>query len=265
MDLFSSFQISQFPLKLVVCPTGDPIHLLYQKFTGDVFVVQPLVSSQPRGLQHARFLCPPLSPRICSDSCPLSQWCHLTSSSSAAPFSFCLQSFPASGSFPVSRLFASDGCGIGISASILPMNIQGWFPLGLTGLISSQSKEFSRVFSSTTVWKHQFFTAQPSLWSNSHICKGQTLSPKFIFRPSALPRSFTWISVELSVSFCYVCIFCPHWVWFVLFLRTSTMIYWPLCPISFQIYSAPCVVLEPAGCLIDIFESSTPMNKACSF
>ena len=174
---------------------------------------------------------------------------------------------PSINYFPMIWLFTLGGqsTGVSASASVLSMNIQDWFPLGLTGLISSQSKEFSRVFSSTTVWKHQFFTAQPSLWSNSHICKGQTLSPKFIFRPSALPRSFTWISVELSVSFCYVCIFCPHWVWFVLFLRTSTMIYWPLCPISFQIYSAPCVVLEPAGCLIDIFESSTPMNKACSF
>ena len=229
-------------------------------------VVQPLVQlfMTPWTIL-ARLLCPPLSPGICSDSCPLSQWCYLTSSSSAAPFSFCLQSFPASGSFPVSRLFASGGGGIGISASVLPMNIQGWFPLGLTGLIPSWSKGFSRVFSSTTVWKHQFFTAQPSLWSNSHICKGQTQSPKAIFPSSALPQPFIWISVELSGSFCNVCIFCPHWVWFVLFLRTSTMIYWPLCPISLQIYSAPSVVLEPAGCLIDIFQISTPMNKACSF
>ena len=180
-----------------------------------------------------------------------------------SPFS--LQSFPASGTFLMSRHFTSGGQSIGASASVLPVNIQGWFPLELTALFSLQSKGFSRVFSSTTVWKHQFFTAQPSLWSNSHICKGQTQSPKAIFPSSALPQPFIWISVELSGSFCNVCIFCPHWVWFVLFLRTSTMIYWPLCPISLQIYSAPSVVLEPAGCLIDIFQISTPMNKACSF
>ena len=126
-------------------------------------------SLQPHGLQHTRLLCSSLSPGACSNSCPLSRWRCLTISSSAAPFSSCLQSFPASGSFPVSRLFASDGCGIGISASILPMNIQGWFPLGLTGLISLQYKGLSRVFSSTTIEKHQFFGAQPSLWSNSHI------------------------------------------------------------------------------------------------
>ena len=81
----------------------------------------------------------------------------------------CLQSFPASGSFPVSQLFASGGQSIGASASVLPMNIQDWFPLGLTGLISLLSKGLSSVFSSTTIWKRQFFSAQPSLWSNSHI------------------------------------------------------------------------------------------------
>ena len=84
------------------------------------------------------------------------------------PYSSCLQSFPASGSFPVSRFFTSDGQSFGASASVLPMNIQ-WFPLGLTGLISLQSKGLSRVFSSTTVQKYQFFVAQPSLWSSSHI------------------------------------------------------------------------------------------------
>ena len=112
---------------------------------------------------------PPLSPRVCSDSCPLSKWGYLTISSSATHFSFCLRSLPASGSFPASQLFASGGQSIGASssASVLPMNVQGWFPLGLTSL---QSKGLSRVFSSTTIWKHQFFSAQPSLWSNSHIC-----------------------------------------------------------------------------------------------
>ena len=107
---------------------------------------------------------------VCSTSCPLSWWCHPTISSSAAPFSFCPQSFPASGSFSVNQLIPSGGTSIGApaSASVLPMNIQGWFPLGLTGLISLLSKGLPRVFSSTTVWKYQFGT-QPTLWSNSHI------------------------------------------------------------------------------------------------
>ena len=100
-----------------------------------------------------------------------SQWCHLAIPSSVVPFSSCLQSFPVSGSFPVSQFFTSGGQSIGASASasVLPMNIQDWFPLGLTSLISLLFKGLSRVFSSTTVWKHQFFGAQPSLWSNSHI------------------------------------------------------------------------------------------------
>ena len=105
--------------------------------------------------------------RSCSNSCPLSQWCYLTISSSVAPFSSCPRSFPASGSFPVSRLLASGGQSMG--ASVLPVNTQGWFPLGLTGLSSLLSKGLSGVFSSITVWKHQFFSTQPSLWSNSHI------------------------------------------------------------------------------------------------
>ena len=102
--------------------------------------------------------------------CPSSRWCHPTISSSVVPFSH-LQSFPASGSFPLSRLFASGGQCIGASASVLvlPVNIQSWFPLGLTSLISLLPKRLSRVFSNTTVWKHRFFGTQPSLWSNSHI------------------------------------------------------------------------------------------------
>ena len=109
--------------------------------------------------------------QVCSDSYLLSQWCHPTISSSVALFTSCLQSFPASGSFPMSQFFESGGQSIGASASasVLPKNVQDWFPLGLTGLISLQSKGFSRVFSSTTIQKHQFFGAQPSLWSNSHI------------------------------------------------------------------------------------------------
>ena len=126
----------------------------------------------PHRLQHARLSCSSLSPRVCSNSCPLSQWCHPTISSSVAPFSSCPQYFSVSGCFPMSRLYASGGQNIGASASasLLSMNIQGWFPLGLTCLISLLSKGFSRIFSSTTVWKHQFFGTQPSLWFNAHIC-----------------------------------------------------------------------------------------------
>ena len=103
--------------------------------------------------------------RVCSNSCPLSQWYHPTISSSVAPFSSCPQSFPASGSFPMSLLFASSSQSTRSSASlsVLPVNIQGWFPLGLTGLISLLSKALSRVFCNTTVWKHWFFGAQLSL------------------------------------------------------------------------------------------------------
>ena len=123
-------------------------------------------------LQHSRLPCPSPSPGACSISCPLSQWCHPTISSSVIPsFSSCLQSIPASGSFPISQFFASGGQSIGLSASasVLLMNIQDWFTLGLTGLISLQSKGLSRIFSNTTVQNHQFFSAQLSLWSNSHI------------------------------------------------------------------------------------------------
>ena len=128
-------------------------------------------SLRPDGLQHARLPCPSLPPRICPNWCPLNQWCHPTISPSVTPISSSPQSFPASASFPMSWLFPSGGQSIGTSASVLPMNIEGWFPLGLTGLISLLSKGLSSIFSSTTVWKHQFFSAQPSLWSNSHICK----------------------------------------------------------------------------------------------
>ena len=126
-------------------------------------------SLRPHGLQHARLTCPSPTPRAYSNLCPLSQWCHPTISSSVNPFSSCLQSCPASGSFPVSQFFTLVGQSIGASASVFPMNIQDWFPLGLTSLISLQSKGLSRVFSNTTVQKHQFFSAQLSLWSNSCI------------------------------------------------------------------------------------------------
>ena len=113
----------------------------------------------PHALQHARLPCPLPTPRACSNSCPSSQWCHPTSSSSIVPFSSCLQSFPASGSFPMSQFFPSGGQSIGVSASasVLPMNIQDWFPLEWTGWISWESKGLSRVFSNTINRKCWFF------------------------------------------------------------------------------------------------------------
>ena len=123
------------------------------------------------GLQHTRFPCPSPTLWACSNSCPSCWWCHPTISSSVVPFSSCLQSFPASGSFPRSQFFASGGQSIGASASasLLPMNIQDRFPVGWTGLLSLQSKGLSRVFSNTIVQKHQIFGTQLSLWSNSQI------------------------------------------------------------------------------------------------
>ena len=117
-------------------------------------------------MQNVMLLCPPLSPGVCSNSCLLSQWCHLIISSSVVPFSSCLQSFPASESFPMS----GQSTGASDSSLVFPINMQGWLPLELTGRISLQLKGLSRVFSNTTVQKHQFFSTQPSLWSNSHIC-----------------------------------------------------------------------------------------------
>jgi len=137
------------------------------------------ISLWPHGLRHARLPCLSLLHGVCSDSCPLSWWCYLTISSSATFFSFCFQSFPASGSFPMSQLFTSGGQSIGTSASasVLPMNIQHWFPLGLTGLISLQSKGLWRVFSGTTIRKHQFFSTHPFLmtkFSYLYMTKGKT-------------------------------------------------------------------------------------------
>ena len=121
-------------------------------------------SLQPHGLQHARHPCPSPTPRVYSNLCPLSRWCPATISSSVVPF-FHLQSFPASGYFQMSQFFTSGDQRIGASASasVLPMNIQDWFPLGWTGCISLQSKGLSRVFSNITVQKHQFFSTQLSL------------------------------------------------------------------------------------------------------
>ena len=144
-----------------------------------------------------RLLCPSRSPGVCSNSCPLSQWNYLTTSSSIAPF-FCLQSFPASGSFPMSQLFESGGQNIGpsASASVLSMNIQGWFPLWLTGLISLLPKGLSRFFFSTTVWKHQIFGAQPSLWLNSHI------------HAWLLEKPWLWLSEPLLSKWCLCFLIC---------------------------------------------------------
>ena len=127
----------------------------------------------PHGLQHAKLRCPSstLSLLKLMSIDDIHQWCHPTISSSVVPFSSCLQSFLASGSFLMRQFFASGGQSIGVSASasVLPTNVQDWFSLELTGWISLQSKGLSRVFSSTTVQKHQFFSVQPSLWPNSHI------------------------------------------------------------------------------------------------
>ena len=121
--------------------------------------------------QHARLPCPSPTARVYPNPCPLSWWCHPTISSSVVPFSSCPQSFPASGSFEMSQLFASCGQSIGVSTStsVLPMNTQDWFPLEWTGWISLQSKGLSRVFFNNTVQKHQFFGVQLTLQSNSHI------------------------------------------------------------------------------------------------
>ena len=138
-------------------------------------------SLRPHGPQHTMLLCPSPTPRACSNSCPSSQWCHPTISSSVVPFSSCFQSFPASGSFPVSQFFASGGQSIGVSASasVLPMNIQDWFPLGWTGWISLQSKGLSRVFSNFTAQKHQFLGVQPFFMfqlSHPYMTTGKTIA-----------------------------------------------------------------------------------------
>ena len=131
------------------------ISLLTYQFS---LVAHSCLTLWPQGLQHARLPCPSLNPGACSNSCPLSQWCHPTISSSVVPFSLCLLSFLALGSFPMSQFFTPGGQGIGVSASasVLPMNIQDWFPLGWTGLLSLQSKGLSRVFYNTTVQNINF-------------------------------------------------------------------------------------------------------------
>ena len=146
----------------VIISTWTYFYLLYQSVQFSLSVESD--SSLPHGLQHSRAPCPSPTPGAYSSSCPSSWWCHPTTSSSIIPFS-CLQSFPASGSFPTNQFFTSGGQSIEVStsASVLPMNIHNWFPLGLTGWISLQSKRLSRVFSNTTVQKHPFFGTQLSL------------------------------------------------------------------------------------------------------
>ena len=142
------------------------LNLIRLPFTSVQFSLSVVSDSLwPHGLQHARPPCSSPTPVACSNSCPSSQWCHPTISSSVIPFSSCRQSFPASRPFPMSQFFSSGGQGTGVSASasVLPMNVQDWSPLGWTGWISLQSKGLSRVFSNTTVRKHQFFGIQLSL------------------------------------------------------------------------------------------------------
>ena len=159
------WQVGSLPLG----PPGKPAYkfILFSSVQFSHSVMSD--SLWPHGLQHTRLPCPSPTPRACS--CPSSQWCHPTVSSSVVPFSSCLQSSLATGSFPMNQLFTSGGQSIGalFSATVFPMNIWNWFPLRLTGWISSLSKGFSRVFSNITVKKHQFFCSQLSLWSNFHI------------------------------------------------------------------------------------------------
>ena len=164
----NSFRLHGLQPARLLCPWDFP-----GKNTGSVQFSRSVVPNSLRRheLQHARPPCSSPTPGVYPNSCPLSRWCHPTISSSVVPFSSCPQSFPTSGSFPMSQFFTSGGQSIGVSAStsLLPMNTQDWSPLGWTGWISLQSKGLSRVFSNTTVQKHLFFGAQLSLWSNSHI------------------------------------------------------------------------------------------------
>ena len=164
-------------------------------------------SLRRNGLQHTRLSYPSPTPGAYSNYCSLSQWCHPTISSSVNPFSSCLPSFPASGSFPMSQFFTSEGQSIRASASVLPMNIQDWSPLRWTGWISLKSKGLSRVFSNTTVQKHQFFSTQPFLWSNSHIYWKDRLLISWLQSPYAVilePRKIKLATVStVSPSICH--------------------------------------------------------------
>ena len=153
-------------------------------------------SLRPHGLQYTRLPCPSPTPGAYSNSCPLCWWCHPTVSSSVVPFSSYLQSFPASGSFQMNQFSSSGGqsIGVSISTSVLPVNIQDWFPLRWIGWISLQSKGLSSVFSNTTVQKHQLFGAQLSLWSISHI------HTRLLKKTIALTR-WTFVGKVMSLLF----------------------------------------------------------------
>ena len=178
--------------------------------------------------QHTRPPCPPPTPTLYPNSCPLSRWCHLTISSSIVPFSSCPLSFPASGSFPMNQLFASGGQSIGVSAStsVLPMNTQDWSPLGWTGWISLQAKGLSRVFSNTTVQKHQFFSTQLSFivqLSHPYMTTGKTIA---LTRWTFVDRA---MSLLLNILSRLVIAFLPR--------RKRLLISW--------LHSSSAVILEP--------------------
>ena len=172
MNICTILYIQQTTSKSLLWSTGSSTQYLVMIHMGKESKKELVFHHQvvwPKGLQHARLPCSSLSPWVCSKSCPLSWWCHPTISSSVTPFSSCPQSFPASGSFPMSQFTSrahSIGAWASASASVLPMNIQSWFPLGLMILISLQSQELSRVLSSTTIWKHQFKTSIHECWKN---------------------------------------------------------------------------------------------------
>ena len=167
------FKCLKQELRTVEISSEDILDLNIDGLQHSVQFIRSVVSNslRPHELKQSRPPCPSPTPGAYTNSCPSSWWCHPTISSSVVPFSSCPQSFPASGSFQMSQLFASGGQSIGVSAStwVLPMNTQDWSPLGWTGWISLQSKGLSRVFSNTTVQKHQFFGAQLSSQFNSHI------------------------------------------------------------------------------------------------
>ena len=170
MKIISEFFLS-FQIFKIQCKFTFIAHFSVSQSINQFSYLVMSNSLQPHGMQHARLPCPSPTPGAHSNSCPLSRWCHPTISSSVVPFTSQLQSFTASGSFQMSQFFTTGGQSIGVSAStsVLPMNTQDWSPLGWTGWISLQSKGLSRVFSNTTAQKHQFFSAQLSSQSNSHI------------------------------------------------------------------------------------------------
>ena len=192
-------------------------------------------SLQPYGLQHARPPCPSPTPGVHPNPCPLSWWCHPTISSSVVSFSSRLQSLSASGSFQMSQFFASGRQSIGASTSgsVVPMNIQDWFPLGWTGWISLQSKGLSRVFN-TTVQRHQFFGSQPSLWSNSPIHTWLLEKPQL------------WLDRTLSARKC-LCLFNMLSRFVIVFLPRSKRL------LLSWLRSPSAVILEPRKESLSLF------------